>query len=446
LFAEVVCAFWKEEPTMREVYSLVESREVYAVPVFISEGYFCQEVLPRELRVQPPTSDVDGKRVHYCDPVGIHPNMTQLLLQRADEVAPGAPRDQTALIVVGHGTSLNENSRKVIEDQVALIRASAGFAEVHDAYMEEAPLIKDWTTMTTSPHVVVVPFFIADGLHSFQDIPVMLGIEEEGEGNAAASERDIFRQNPHHTQGRTLYYSSAIGTEPHLADVILDQVMAFDAKHAPEPLVSACGALDAWLAAQFESDELRVGQLRVLRAGDAFTLHHVDEAPITPTHHAWQDARAIANTDARGKFRALKSAPTLRGGWCLRVQGMAELRLALDAFYPGAVGLARQQAQGVNAVSPLRAYLGRQTGMYRFTNTISDADALTMVASCCDSNTKCLRRIVWPISDGVSLPHTASAAGPGVIELLCIEACPLIAGAARKIAQDNHQRAQAAAS
>ena len=30
-----------------------------------------------------------------------------------------------------------------------------------------------------SPNVVIVPFFIADGLHSYQDIPVLIGIEAD---------------------------------------------------------------------------------------------------------------------------------------------------------------------------------------------------------------------------------------------------------------------------
>jgi sirohydrochlorin cobaltochelatase len=192
LFAEVACCFWKEEPSMREVYAMLDSREVYLVPNFISEGYFCQEVLPRELRVTGPITETEGKVLYYCDPVGIHPNMTKLLLQRADEVAPGVPRGETSLIIVGHGTSLNENSRKVIEQQVALIRDGGyGFAEVVDAYMEEKPLVNDCHTLTTSPNVVVVPFFIADGLHSYQDIPVLLGMEAEG--GAAASQREVFR-------------------------------------------------------------------------------------------------------------------------------------------------------------------------------------------------------------------------------------------------------------
>ena len=180
VFAEVACCFWKEEPNMREVYEMVESDTIYIVPNFISEGYFCQEVLPRELRLAGPITQRGEKTVYYCDPVGVHANMKKLLLQRALEIAPGVPREQTSLIIVGHGTSLNENSTKAIQDQVRLIREGGyGFAEVVDSYMEQAPLVAEWDQLTTSPNVVVVPFFIADGLHSYQDIPVLLGMMEE---------------------------------------------------------------------------------------------------------------------------------------------------------------------------------------------------------------------------------------------------------------------------
>jgi sirohydrochlorin cobaltochelatase len=83
--------------------------------------------------------------------------------------------------------------------------------------------------MAKTSNVVVVPFFISDGLHSFQDIPVLLGIESEV--GAAASQREVFRHNPHAIRGKMLYYTSAIGTERLLADVILDQIFDFDQLH-----------------------------------------------------------------------------------------------------------------------------------------------------------------------------------------------------------------------
>ena len=137
---------------------------------------------------------------------------------------------------MGHGTKLDANSAKAIQEQVIRIRESgAGYAEVHEAYMEEAPFVAEWDQITTAPHVVVVPFFIADGLHSFQDIPVLLGLAEELP--PAASKNEVFRQNPAALRGRSLYYSRAIGTDPSLAEVILDQVDACE-----EALHQACAA------------------------------------------------------------------------------------------------------------------------------------------------------------------------------------------------------------
>ena len=50
-FDEVREGFWKEEPHFREVLRTVDSEVVYVVPLFISEGYFTEQVIPRELRL-----------------------------------------------------------------------------------------------------------------------------------------------------------------------------------------------------------------------------------------------------------------------------------------------------------------------------------------------------------------------------------------------------------
>ncbi|MCH1510745.1 MAG: hypothetical protein L7T84_16180, partial [Akkermansiaceae bacterium] len=225
------CCFWKEEPSMREALYMIDAEEVYIVPDFISEGYFTRDVIPRELELAGPTTQVHGKTLHYCDPVGIHPSMTSLILQRTEEVAPGVPPEESTLFIVGHGTGLNKNSTKAIRDQVELIQTlpENRFASVQDTYMEEAPLISEWDQLADTPNVIVVPFFIADGLHSYQDIPVMLGFEKE-EGKAA-SQKEVFRRNPYLLRDKTLYYSAAIGAEPLMADVILDQIATFDAQH-----------------------------------------------------------------------------------------------------------------------------------------------------------------------------------------------------------------------
>lgn len=221
LFAEVAVAFWKEQPSLADVLRTVESDEVYIVPNFISEGYFTETVIPRELGLEGPVTHRGGRTLRYCPPVGNHPCMTEALLKRAGEVAPGEDPSRTSLFIVGHGTGLNDNSARAAKEQVARIRAMGLYGQVDAAYMEEPPLIAEWDTFSGFPTVVVVPFFIADGLHSYQDIPVLLGINEDI--GPATSQAEVFLKNPHSLRGKTLYYASAIGTEPSFADVILDQ-------------------------------------------------------------------------------------------------------------------------------------------------------------------------------------------------------------------------------
>jgi sirohydrochlorin cobaltochelatase len=231
VFGEVHCAFWKEEPSLRQVLHCVDREDVYVVPNFISEGYFTKTVIPRELGLSGDTTLTGGRRVKYCEPVGNHPRMTELLMKRAAEAAPGVPPSQTSLFIVGHGTDLNENSAAAAKREVERIAATGRYAEVLNAYMEEAPLIADWDKLSMQPNVVVVPFFISDGLHSYEDIPVLLGIVDKSPGPASGSEETVFARNPHRLRGRSLYYASSIGTEHGFADVILDQVGVFDAAH-----------------------------------------------------------------------------------------------------------------------------------------------------------------------------------------------------------------------
>jgi sirohydrochlorin cobaltochelatase len=234
IFAEVLCAFWKEEPSLREVLQMVETEEVYVVPDFISEGYFTQKVIPRELEITGPITRRDNKLIKYCEPVGSHPHMTDLLLMRAARTAPDIPPEQTSLLIVGHGTGLNENSAVAVKTQVKEIRARHIYAQVDAAYMEEEPLISDWLSLTHFPNVIVVPFFISDGLHSYEDIPVLLGIHTESAG--AASQQEVFRRNPYLLNGRALYYASAIGADPMMAEIILEMVHQFDRQHLVPPV------------------------------------------------------------------------------------------------------------------------------------------------------------------------------------------------------------------
>jgi len=224
MFADVACCFWKEEPSLRDALFFFRNpaiSDVYVVPNFISEGYFTRTVIPRELELTgPETRRPSGQTWKYCKPAGNHEGMTGLLLQRAHEVAPEVPEAETSLLIVGHGTGLNDNSAVAAKQQVEVIRALDRYAAVLNVYMEEPPLVSDWLKLTQTRNVVVVPFFVSDGLHSYEDIPALLGMNLKS--------RSAEPGRPHEIQGRSLFYSSAIGTDPKFADVIVEQAASFD--------------------------------------------------------------------------------------------------------------------------------------------------------------------------------------------------------------------------
>jgi sirohydrochlorin cobaltochelatase len=223
IFAQVQCAFWKEEPSLRDARFLFDPktiRDVRVVPNFISEGYFTQTVIPRELELNGRiTKRVGGQIWSYAEPVGNHPSMTDLLVQRAREIAPNVSENETSLLIVAHGTDLNENSAVAAKREAEKIRSLGRYANVLNVYMEEFPLASDWRVLTSTPNVVVVPFFISDGLHSYEDIPRLLGIADR-------TGEEVFRRRPYRIDDRSLFYGRSIGTDPRVADIILEQANA----------------------------------------------------------------------------------------------------------------------------------------------------------------------------------------------------------------------------
>jgi sirohydrochlorin cobaltochelatase len=231
LFAEVREAFWKQDPQIKNVLADIAEPRVFIVPLFISEGYFSSEVIPHALGFPSAHSTIDTRQstLFFSSPIGTHERMTSVLLARASEVTrqfpfPRAPKVQdTTLFIAGHGTEQNENSRKAIERQVEIIRATNEYAAVHAVFLEEEPRIGSCFELAQTKNIIVVPFFISDGMHTREDIPVLLGEPERIVKERLANGQPTWR-NPTERHGKLVWYAAAVGTEPHIADIILERV------------------------------------------------------------------------------------------------------------------------------------------------------------------------------------------------------------------------------
>ncbi len=198
--------------------------------------------------------------------------------------------------------------------------------------------------------------------------------------------------------------------------------------------------LTKYLGEWLDAGGREVGELAITLADGGFTLCHrsdLGRGDLRLAANA-EAAREIASYDDAGKFRPLKTAPNLRRGWKLCVADLRDLRRALDFFYPAMLGVWLSQLRGELAPVSLRETLGRQTGMYRVTQKLTDEQAQALIGGFCRSDGGCLKHILWRIAPEVPI-HTLPAGKlqppPAIpsLPLLCHEACNLLVAQARVV-------------
>jgi sirohydrochlorin cobaltochelatase len=205
------------------------------------------------------------------------------------------------------------------------------------------------------------------------------------------------------------------------------------------------------------------GQILVKkREGTGFVLMHRDDESLDQlqSYRDAVNAIEIAKYDDPGNYRPLKTAPNLQHGWRLELATVEELRRALDYFYPGRLAVFAAWKTGYLKTTALRETLDRQSGMYRVAAKISDPQINDLVADFCQSDSGCLRTILWkrdrhgvitstklpkgkfdPVCNQVIAACSRRPAGDArashreaaTIPLLCQEACNLLVAECRKV-------------
>jgi len=228
IFKEVRAGFWKESPSFQEVFHGLEAEEALVVPWFLTRGYFVEKVLAEQFSNTPiPTRIVD--------PIGARPEILHLMKQRAerlhsrmkmkmkiknwvsqifgmgqgDEV--GIRLEHASLLLASHGTPLHKGSR-VAADTLAEELGKDGYRVAKAMFLEEEPKIADWRQVAAPEGpVMVLPHFLAGGLHGSEDVPKLLGIPSGKEGW-------------HWVDGRWIGYGAPIGQPAEMTELILKMV------------------------------------------------------------------------------------------------------------------------------------------------------------------------------------------------------------------------------
>ncbi len=372
---EVTAAFWKEMPSFHTVFSSLEATDITVIPLFTAQGYFTQTVIPAEMELTGSLTQCDGRTIRYTRTLSEHPYLSQVVRQRvADAMRDQAfTSDQTAIVLVGHSTRRNPESRKATEAQAESIRQSGLAREVIAVYLDDTPAIADAYTLTSAPNLIVVPYFLANGSHTTIDVPHELGL--------ADAQRKAVINNRH------VYYTQPVGVEEDLRGAILEL-----ARNSGAPLKAEQIGLewDSFPSANFDGLqtllEKTVGIIGQLRVTTDHVRHVDDDQPTdcitTPD--------ALRQRVRENPFRPLATSTDLPRGWYVPTYGDPHRILAIiETVYPAVVG------STVLDTGSLPQLIQRQTGRYQELSALDSSQRAQVVQQLCGN---CIRHPCW--SDG----------------------------------------------
>lgn len=192
------------------------------------------------------------------------------------------------------------------------------------------------------------------------------------------------------------------------------------------PAVTQHPALTCWR--EQWTDRTEFVQVTITRKGTGYELRHTvdaDRPESTLRLLVLRELRELAQFTRTGAFRPNKLSPNLCSGWHCNVESDRELGDALRILYPGALADWYAEYRGLKAKS-FREYLGRQTGMYRVAQQLTDEQAAHAVRANCDANS-CRRRRIWEVPQLSPDPVVSTSLVP------CFEPCGTMMEMARRV-------------
>lgn len=402
---EITACFWKETPPFSQVLDTVEADDVVIVPVFTARGYFTGEVIPTELGMAGNISVRDGKRIQLTRPLGEHPHLGSIVERQLRAIIDRyklAP-DQTAAAIIGHGTSRNRQSRDTARNQAGRIRELNWLGEAVDVYLDDEPDIPSVYQRTSAPHIIALPYFVADGSHVRHDIPRALGIAEMDAVNRV--------------NGRYVYYCEPVGSDESICQLILDlaretglpflrKSTAGNWRHFPRAGSRA-------LLQALESERiLQFGQL-MLSQERAWHRDNVDEGK------GFTSPAALRAFLRERPFRPLATSADLPAGWRVDLDDAQDAQAVIETIYPGLIADWAANRRGALKCESLEDIGRRQSGMFKDIHRLPQKVIKMTLDKICRN---CVREPTW-----------WSASGNGGATLPCRSACNLWLSTARQL-------------
>lgn len=161
-----------------------------------------------------------------------------------------------------------------------------------------------------------------------------------------------------------------------------------------------------------------------------YDLWHVDDAGADVADLEVYDdpaaARDLATYDENGRYRPLKTAPSLPTGWAFTGLSGTELVETVERFYPATIANWHRELLGDLDVDHWLETAERQTGIFDVVDELP-RQAVDWMAEACCVDSQCLRRREWHHTDDDDI-----AVDGGDQPFPCREPCSLVIAAARR--------------
>ena len=245
------------------------------------------------------------------------------------------------------------------------------------------------------------------------------------EGLSEGEFRDVCEENPWWVSNWHYWTTGGWGEADR---AFLRWVEGADERSVPERYRSlADGVSRTWGELTVEAELGEDGERR-------YHLRHVEDADADladlEVRADPRAARDIVKFDDRGRYRPLKTAPTLPTGWAFADLDGAALADAVEYVYPATIANWHLERRGELDVTHWHETVERQTGIYGVVKTWDRGEGhehVDWVAEACCDDSQCLKRREWEYDEETDLDVDG---GDGVFP--CREPCSLVIAAARK--------------
>ncbi|WP_257300434.1 CbiX/SirB N-terminal domain-containing protein [Haloarchaeobius sp. FL176] len=170
---DVEIATYESEPIreLKAEFERISADTVYAVPMCTAHSHETIDGVPAAL------SYISGD-VHYCEPLGQSPAVTEVIEEKAARLLPAS--DDVSLILVGFGSSAKPYHSQTTDYHAARLREQSEYGEVLSCYLLQNPTVECVRYNASKNQSVAVPLFLTRTEATESRIPDQLELARGG--------------------------------------------------------------------------------------------------------------------------------------------------------------------------------------------------------------------------------------------------------------------------